>query len=129
MHPSDAERAGDSLALPGEEGLLVVLGEEEAEPGVLPGLQDAVEEVARQPGAPQRDRAGQEQALGGLEQPQAVRAAAGCMRGPRAGDEGTCPLHTQHACFLKWASVTFAPWLATHMHVSQNLHQRIVHEP
>ena len=95
----DAERAGDPLALPGEKGLLVVLGEEEAEPGVLPGLQDAVEEVTRQPRAPQRDRAGQQQALGGLKEPQAVRAAAGCMRGPCAGDKGSRPLHTQHAGF------------------------------
>ena len=51
----DAERVCDLLALPGEEGLLLIPGEEEAETGVLPGLQNAVEEVACQPSAPQRD--------------------------------------------------------------------------
>ena len=84
-----------SLALPCEEGLLVISGEQEAQPRVLSGLQDAPEQVAGQASAPQRDGPCQEEALGGLEQPQVVNAAAGCMCRPCAGYKGSGPLQAR----------------------------------
>lgn len=84
-----------SLALARQEGLLVISGEEEAQPGVLPGLQDAPEQVAGQACAPQRDCACQEEALGGLEQPQVVDPAAGCMCGPCARYESCGALQSR----------------------------------
>ena len=55
------------LALACEEGLLVIFGKQKAQPGVLPRLQHAPEQVASQASAPERHCACQEEALGGLE--------------------------------------------------------------
>ena len=98
MHPSDAERAGDSLALPGEEGLLVVLGEEEAEPGVLPGLQDAVEEVARQPGAHSVTAPARNRLLEGWSSPRpCARQLAACVAHALAMKALVPCTHSMHA--------------------------------
>ena len=118
--------AGDSLALACEEGLLVVLGKQEAQPRVLAGLQHAPEQVASQARAPQRHCACQEEALGGLKQPQAVRAAAGCMSCPGTGYEGSRPLHTQHACVLNRIATMNVPLRA--LHVYHKLHESTAHE-
>ena len=58
----------------------------------LPHLQDAVEEVAPQAQPPQRDAGRHQQALGRLQQGEALQAAGHRMRGPCAGHKGPCAL-------------------------------------
>ena len=115
MHKGIATCHGYSLALAHEQGLLVIPGKELAEARVLPGLQHAPEEVACEPCAPQRHSASQKEALGRLEETQAIGVAGSRMRGPCGCNEGagalhggTCCLACYMACYWQtcWAART-----------------------